>query len=102
VFLFSLAGIPPSAGFIGKFGIFFAALEAGYLWLALLGVLSSLVSLYYYLRVVIVMFMADDQAPALHPGSAPEHAALAVCLAAVLVLGIFPGPMLDLIRVIVP
>ncbi len=102
VFLFSLAGIPPTAGFIGKFGIFYAAIEADYLGLALLGVLSSLVSLYYYLRIVILMFMADDQAPALHPGSGQEHAALTVCLTATLVLGVLPGPILDLIQIIVP
>ncbi len=100
VFLFSLAGIPPTAGFIGKFGIFYAAIEADYLGLALVGVLSSLASLYYYLRVVILMFMSDDQAAALHPGSGQEHAVLGVCVTATLLLGVFPGPLLDLIRMI--
>lgn len=102
VFLFSLAGIPPTAGFIGKFGIFHAAIQAGYLWLALLGVLASLISLAYYLRPVIVLFMAEEEAPVRHPGSAEEHAALLVCLAAALLLGVLPGPLLDLIAVVIP
>jgi NADH-quinone oxidoreductase subunit N len=102
VFLFSLAGIPPTAGFIGKFGIFHAAIQAGYLWLALLGVLASLISLVYYLRPVIVLFMAEEEAPMRHPGSAEEHAALLVCLAAALLLGVLPGPLLDLIGAVIP
>jgi NADH-quinone oxidoreductase subunit N len=102
VFLFSLAGIPPTAGFIGKFGIFYAAIQAGYLWLALLGVLASLISLVYYLRPVIVLFMAEEEAPVRHPGSAEEHAALLVCLAAALLLGLLPGPLIDLIAAVVP
>jgi NADH-quinone oxidoreductase subunit N len=102
VFLFSLAGIPPTAGFIGKFGIFYAAIQAGYLWLALLGVLASLISLVYYLRPVIVLFMVEEEAPVRHPGSAEEHAALLVCLVAALILGILPGPLLDLIGAVIP
>jgi len=102
VFLFSLAGIPPTAGFIGKLGIFYAAVRADYLGLTLLAILASLVSLYYYLRLVIVMFMSDQTAPDLAPGSNHEHAALAVCLGAALLLGIFPGPLLDLIGAILP
>jgi NADH-quinone oxidoreductase subunit N len=102
VFLFSLAGIPPTAGFIGKFSIFYAAIQAGYLWLALLGVLASLISLVYYLRPVIVLFMAEEEAPVRHPGGAEEHAALLVCLAAALLLGFLPGPLLDLIAAVIP
>lgn len=102
VFLFSLAGIPPAAGFIAKFGVFYAAIEAGYLGLAVVGVLASLVSVYYYLRVVIALFMSDEEARALHPGGLHEHAALAVCLVTALVLGVLPGPLLDLIAAIVP
>jgi NADH-quinone oxidoreductase subunit N len=102
IFLFSLAGIPPTAGFIGKFGIFYAAIRADYLGLALLGILASLISLYYYLRLMIVMFMSDETAPDLHPGSAPEHVAVAACLGAVLLLGVYPGPLLDLIGAVIP
>jgi NADH-quinone oxidoreductase subunit N len=102
VFLLSLAGIPPTAGFIGKFGIFHAALRADYLALALIGVLASVVSLYYYLRPLIALFMADDRARSRHGGEAAEHAAILVCFAAALALGVFPGPLLELIAAILP
>lgn len=102
VFLFSLAGVPLTAGFLGKFGIFHAAVEAGYVGLALVGVLTSVISFYYYLRVVILMFMSEETAPRLHGGSSHEQAVLGVCLLATLVLGILPGPLLDLIRAILP
>jgi NADH-quinone oxidoreductase subunit N len=102
VFLFSLAGIPPTIGFVGKFAIFRAALEAGYGWLAVLGILASLVSLYYYLRVIVYMFMTYECEVEHARGGASEHTALAICLAATLALGMFPGPLLDLIGAIVP
>lgn len=102
VFLFSLAGVPPTAGFIGKFGVFLAAVESGYILLALLGALASLVSLYYYLRVVVAMYMSSEAAPSLPLGTPVERATLAVCVAATLGFGIVPGPLLDLILGIVP
>lgn len=100
VFLFSLAGIPPAAGFIGKFAIFSAAIGGGYIGLAVLGILASLISLYYYLRPVIAMFMAIEEHALAPSGSAEEHAVLAVCLGATLGLGVFPGPLLDLIAAV--
>lgn len=101
-FLLSLAGIPPTAGFIAKFNIFHAALKADYLGIALLGILASLVSLYYYLRPVIVMFLARERDLCLDKGSLSEHTVLAVCLLAVLLLGVYPGPLFDLITLILP
>jgi NADH-quinone oxidoreductase subunit N len=102
LFLISLAGLPPTAGFIGKFGIFSAAIKADLVGLALIGILASLVSVYYYLRVTIVMYMANvEPKHALHPGCRPEYFVLLVCLLAVLVLGVYPAPLLDLIGVIV-
>ena len=56
IFLFSLMGIPPTVGFAGKFYIFAGAIKAGYIWLAVLGVLNSAISLYYYLRVMVAMY----------------------------------------------
>lgn len=102
VFLFSLAGVPLTAGFLGKFAVFRAAVEAGYLGLALVGVLASVVSFYYYLRVVILMYMSDGTAAELHGGCSHEHAVLGVCLAATLAAGVLPGPLLELIRTILP
>ena len=57
IFMFSLAGIPPTAGFVGKFYIFSAAVKAGYVWLAVIGVLTSAISVFYYFRVTINMYM---------------------------------------------
>lgn len=59
IFLFSLAGMPPTAGFIGKFYLFSGAIKAGYVWLAIIGVLNSAASVYYYLRVLVYMYMKD-------------------------------------------
>lgn len=101
-FLFSLAGVPPTAGFIAKFSIFYAAIQAHYGGLAVLGVLASVISLYYYLRLVVVMFMTPETDVSLHPGHGREHAALVVCLLATLLLGVYPGPLFQLIGTILP
>jgi NADH-quinone oxidoreductase subunit N len=102
VFLLSLAGVPPTAGFIGKFAIFHAAIAAGYPFLAVLGIVASIVSLYYYLRVIMLMFMTYE-CPVWHPhGGVAEHTAIGVCLFASLVLGIYPGPLFDLLATILP
>ena len=92
--MFSLAGIPPMVGFYAKLAVLAAAVEAGLVWLAVVAVLFSLVGAFYYLRVVKVMYFdeAADQAP-IEAGSA-ARATLAVNGAAVLLLGIVPGPLM--------
>ena len=72
LFMLSLGGIPPTAGFMGKFWLFGAAIDAGYVWLAVIGVLNSAISLYYYVRIVVFMYLKKetvgsraDAAPAL-------------------------------------
>ena len=73
IFMLSLGGIPPTAGFMGKFWLFSAAIDANYVWLAVIGVLNSAISLYYYLRVVVFMFMKNEATgsqPVLAPGLA--------------------------------
>ena len=102
VFLLSLAGIPPTAGFMGKLGIFSAAIRSGYVLLAVLGILASLISLYYYLQVVIAMFMTEKEETALSAASGSEQAVLTLCMTVVLWLGVYPGPLLNLISHIVP
>jgi NADH-quinone oxidoreductase subunit N len=62
VFMFSLAGFPPLAGFLGKWAVFAPAIDAGLVWLAVIGVLTSAVSAYYYLRVLVVFFMKPEDA----------------------------------------
>ena len=63
VFLLSLGGFPPTAGFIGKWYIFSAAVQEGHYWLAVIGVLSSVVSVFFYLRIVVMMYMTEEPAP---------------------------------------
>ena len=61
LFMLSLGGIPPTAGFMGKFWLFGAAIEAGYVWLAVIGVLNSAISLYYYIRIVVFMYLEEGR-----------------------------------------
>ena len=60
LFMLSLGGIPPTAGFMGKFWLFGAAIDSGYVWLAVIGVLNSAISLYYYLRIVVFMYLKKE------------------------------------------
>ena len=100
-FMLSLAGIPLTGGFIGKFGIFMAALEADLMALAVLGVLASLLSVYYYFQVIMVMYMDSQAAHEFRKATSPESAALAVCFITLLLLGIFPGALIELISSLV-
>ncbi len=92
VFLVSLAGIPGTVGFIGKFTVFAAATRAGEVPLVIVGVLMSVVSLYYYLRVPVLMYMREpgEEAPRMQI-STGEGLVLCVCAFGVLFLGIFPN-----------
>jgi len=90
VFMLSLGGIPPTAGFMGKFWLFGAAIDAGYVWLALIGVLNSAVSLYYYIRIVVFMYIKSEVAGSV-PATAPTLTfALAVSVVAIILLGVYP------------
>jgi NADH-quinone oxidoreductase subunit N len=92
VFMFSLTGLPPTIGFVAKFAIFRAALESGYLWLAIIGVLTSIFSAFYYLRVIVIMFMREGEATAdSHP---TLNAAVGATAIATLVFGVLPAPLL--------
>jgi NADH-quinone oxidoreductase subunit N len=92
IFLVSLGGLPPTVGFIGKFYIFSAAVKNGMLWLAIIGALNSLISIYYYLRVTVMMYMSEPEEDA--PDVAMDWAgrvALVGASIAIIVLGIFPA-----------
>jgi NADH-quinone oxidoreductase subunit N len=94
VFFLSLAGIPPTAGFVGKLVIFRAAIESGFVWLAVIGVATSAIAAYYYFMVIKTMFMEQPVGqPALSP-SRPLAVGLFVMVAATLLLGIFPNILL--------
>jgi NADH-quinone oxidoreductase subunit N len=97
VFLLSLGGFPPTAGFIAKWYIFSAAVESGYYWLAIIGVLSSVVSVFFYLRVVVMMYMSErDARPIPVPLTRIAVAALALSVIGILYLGILPTQLIDL------
>jgi len=96
LFLFSLAGMPPTAGFIGKFYLFSGAIQEGYIWLAIIGVLNSAASVYYYLRVMVYMyFKPGDQEFDWITVSAPVALALVVAAAGSLIPGIVPSLLLQ-------
>lgn len=92
LFMFSLAGIPPMAGFFGKYTLFVAAVEAGYTWLTIVAVISSMISVYFYIGLVVYMYFKDpivDEPDVRDGGTA--GLTLFVCTTFVLVLGLFPG-----------
>jgi NADH-quinone oxidoreductase subunit N len=97
IFLLSLIGVPLTGGFFGKFYIFKAALESHLYWLTVLGLLSSAVAAYYYLRVMVVMYMHEpgEATAKMEPPSAGLRAALILPAIGTLFLGIFPGWILE-------
>ena len=97
VCLLSLGGLPPTAGFIGKWYIFSAAVSAGYYGLAIIGVLTSVVSVFFYLRVVVMMYMSDRDPALAAPArvSGVGMVALVASIVAIVYLGILPTRALD-------
>jgi NADH-quinone oxidoreductase subunit N len=98
LFMLALAGVPPTAGFMGKLFVFVAAIKAGYTGLTIIAVVSSAISLYYYLRVVIVVYSPPDSPRRAHPADPLGTAAVLLAGALTLVLGIFPGLLYELAR----
>lgn len=97
VFLLSLGGFPPTVGFIAKWYIFNAAIQEHLIALAILGVLTSVVSVFFYLRIVVMMYMVDESAPGHRPAlSKPVIVGLFVALLGVFYLGVMPGQLLTL------
>ncbi len=99
VFMFSLAGIPPTAGFVGKFYIFSAAVKAGYIGLAIIGVLNSALSVYFYLRVTVMMYMRPPEREFTGLDLSPAMVvALVIAVIGTLQMGITPSHYLNLAR----
>ncbi len=96
IFMFSLSGIPPFAGFFGKYYIFIAAIQEGYTWLAIVGVLASVVGVYYYIRVIIYMYFYDGDVTLEAEPSYIGITALVISAIAVLQMGILPTTVLRL------
>jgi proton-translocating NADH-quinone oxidoreductase chain N len=99
VFMLSLIGFPSTAGFIGKVFVFAAAIESQYLWLALAGVINSVISVYYYFNIVRLMFFASEH-DAAKPIAQPDllRAVWGLSVVAVFVIGLFPQPFIELVR----
>lgn len=99
IFMVSLAGIPPTAGFIGKFYLFMAAVNAGLAWLAIVGLVFAAISAFYYLRIVMVMYMREpssEQEWHTRLALSPQISVVLGCaVAGVVLLGIFPGPLVS-------
>jgi len=104
IFMFSLAGIPPTAGFLAKFNLFSHMVDGGFYWLAFVGVLNSLVSVYYYLRVLVAMYLKEPATSATGAAGEPltgrggpfVTVGLAIAALAVLLVGLLPGGVLEL------
>lgn len=97
LFMFGLAGIPPTAGFTSKFYVFFAALDRNLIWLVVIGVITTVISLYFYLRITVLMFMNRPEAE-LRPIGVPATIAIVLVIAAAgtLIMGIYPSPFITL------
>lgn len=97
LFMFALAGIPPLAGFFGKYYVFVAAIQSDLTWLAIVGVLSSVISVYFYIRLVVVMYFKETEE--VFPIKVSPYALTAVVISAFLVLifGVFPDTLMNLI-----
>ena len=95
LFMLSLAGVPPMVGFFGKLYVFSAVVKAGWVWLAVLAMLNSVVSAYYYLRVVVTMFMAEPDEQSFVRASLPAGATMAIAIAAagVMLMGLLASPV---------
>jgi len=97
IFFMSLAGLPPTAGFVGKLFVFGAAVQAGYYYLAIIGVLNSVISVVYYFNVVRQMFfLAPPSEERLSLPRFPLAAAI-ICVVMVMVIGLYPQPLIDLV-----
>jgi NADH-quinone oxidoreductase subunit N len=101
VFMLSLIGLPLTGGFIGKLQIFQAALEEGWVWLTIIGLLNSALSVYYYMRVVVYLYMREGSVPDGAVSETTESPGFALtglvgAASAVVYLGVFPQTLLEL------
>lgn len=97
IIMFSLAGLPPLAGFFAKYYVFIAAIKSGLTWLAILGIISSVISVYFYLRIVVLMYFKEAEGEVIHSKSFSGFFGVAISVLLVILLGIIPGSLLDLI-----
>jgi len=98
IFMFSLTGLPPTAGFIGKLYVFISAINAGYTWLVIVAVVFSAISAYFYLRIVMYMYMREPKVEVEVSKSGTLGVALGVTTVAVLSIGVYPKCLVDLAK----
>lgn len=101
IFMFSLTGIPPTAGFMGKFYVFMSAIQAGYTWVVLIAVIFSAISAYFYLRIVMLMYFREPKETVELASSPAIGLALAVAVIGVLVIGIIPSAFVNIAKMAV-
>jgi NADH-quinone oxidoreductase subunit N len=99
IFLLSLGGFPPTAGFIGKYFLFYAAVGAGFGWLAVIAVLMSAVSMFFYLRIVMAMYLKEGLDSSTMTSAGALKFVAAVCLVITLFFGIVPTGLIDQARI---
>jgi NADH-quinone oxidoreductase subunit N len=97
LFMFALAGIPPLAGFFGKYYVFVAAIKSGLTWLAIAGVLASVISIYFYIRVVVLMYFKEPEENFSIQVPSFSLTAVVICALFIIVFGILPDTLMNLI-----
>ncbi len=97
LFMFSLTGIPPFAGFIGKYYVFMAAVRADMVWLAVIGVLTSAIGAYYYLCIVVQMYFREGEVVRQPLPAASVMAALIFSAVLIVLIGVYPAAVLDML-----
>ncbi|MGH8875153.1 MAG: NADH-quinone oxidoreductase subunit N, partial [Acidimicrobiia bacterium] len=102
VLLLGMAGLPLTSGFVAKFGVFTDAWRGGYPWLVVVAVLASVAAFFFYLRVMVLMYMADPEEGGVVDSAPGIRWVLGVAVAATFLLGIVPGPLLELVGNVVP
>ncbi len=96
LFMFSLAGIPPMAGFFGKYYLFAATVEAGFTWLTIVAVISSIISMYYYIGLVVQMYFKDNKGNVLEGKAGLSNITIVIATIAILLFGLFPSLILNI------
>ena len=97
VTMFALAGLPPFAGYFGKYYIFIAAVKANFTWLAIIGVFASAISVYFYLRIIVLMYFKSPETEIKIQKSNTAVLAVIIAVLIVIILGIFPNSVINLI-----
>ena len=98
IFLLSLTGIPPTLGFVGKLYLFGAAIESGFTWLAIIGVLNAVIAAFYYFRIILNMYMKKPQGEFTFTPSQPLMIAVGATALATLFFGLYPKPIVEFAR----